>query len=79
MTTKKINLNELRTLVKQIIKEESGGYFQVDYYNFGQRYTEKFTHEEAKEELIKYGFPKKEVDKMSDRVIKELLGNIFNP
>jgi len=82
MTTKKVTLNEFREIVKKIIKEENdsyGGYFEVEYYNYGQRYTERFTREEAKKELIKYGFSKKEVDKMSDKTIGNMLREIFNP
>jgi len=77
----KINLAENK-INRKTIKEENesyGSYFEVEYYNYGQRYTERFTREEAKKELLNYGYSKKEVDKMSDEIVGKLLRNMYNP
>jgi hypothetical protein len=68
MTTKKITLNELRTLVKQVIKEESEKYSYESKTIYGMEYL--FAYPDKKGVETRDGLEKWQMDDSSNREIQ---------
>ncbi len=49
---------------------------QINYSRYGQSYTETFTFDKAKKELLNYGYP--EAEKLNEKQCFKALHEIYN-